>query len=122
MTVLEDGAQITRPERIADRLYHDVLSPAEIAELRARVRDTASRIVAPVAARIANQDERNDGFPHDVFAALAREGLYRIPFDADVDGDGLTHKATATAVVGNGRSTSAHVTDVGPPERRARRS
>ncbi|QJY44472.1 acyl-CoA dehydrogenase family protein [Pseudonocardia broussonetiae] len=89
---------IAGPPRIADRLYHDMLAPAEIVELRARVRGIASRVVAPVAARIANQDERTDGFPRDVFDALGAEGLYRIPFEADVDGDGLTHRATATAV------------------------
>lgn len=90
---------VPSPPRIADRLYHDMLAPAEIVELRARVRDIATRVVAPVAARIANQDERIDGFPRDVFDALAAEGLYRIPFESDVEGEGLAHRATATAVV-----------------------
>jgi alkylation response protein AidB-like acyl-CoA dehydrogenase len=89
---------IAGPPRLADRLYHDMLAPAEVVDLRARVREVASRVVAPVAARIANQDERTDGFPREVFDALGAEGLYRIPFEADVDGDGLTHRATATAV------------------------
>ena len=87
------------PPRIADRLYHDMLAPTEIVELRHRVRAIAARVVAPAAGRIANQDERIDGFPHDVFDALAAEGLYRIPFATDVDGEGLRHRATATAVV-----------------------
>lgn len=100
MTATEErpAEVVAGPPRIADRLYHDLLAPAEIVELRARVRGIASRVVAPVAARIANQDERTDGFPRDVFDALGAEGLYRIPFGADVDGDGLAHRATATAV------------------------
>lgn len=91
-------AEAVGPPRIADRLYHDMLAPTEIVALRHRVRGIAARVVAPVAARIANQDERLDGFPRDVFDALAAEGLYRVPFAADVDGEGLTYRATATAV------------------------
>jgi alkylation response protein AidB-like acyl-CoA dehydrogenase len=99
VTAVEDApATVVGPPRIADRLYHDMLAPAEIVDVRSRVRDIASRVVAPVAARIANQDERTDGFPDDVFDALAREGLYRVPFEADVGGEGLAHRATATAV------------------------
>jgi alkylation response protein AidB-like acyl-CoA dehydrogenase len=89
---------IAGPPRNADRLYHDLLAPEEIRQLRMRVRAVASRAVAPVAARIANADERTDGFPRDAFDALAAEGLYRVPFGSDVDGDGLAHPATATAV------------------------
>lgn len=88
----------TLPKRLADELYHDTQSPDEILKVRAQVRDVATRVVAPVAARIANGDERTDGFPREVFDALAAEGLYRIPFGSDVGGDGLAHPATATAV------------------------
>lgn len=103
MTAVDDPTTtaapvIAGPPRTADRLYHDLLAPQEIRDLRLRVRGVASRVVAPVAARIANGDERTDGFPRDVFDALAAEGLYRIPFGTDVDGDGLAHPATATAV------------------------
>ncbi|MFD4191886.1 acyl-CoA dehydrogenase family protein [Amycolatopsis thermoflava] len=99
MTTLEDPKTATAgPERIADRLHHDLLAPEETREVRHRVRDVAQRVVAPVAARIANGDERTDGFPREVFDALAAEGLYRIPFARDVGGDGLAHPALATAV------------------------
>ena len=102
MTALDEQTAaeqaLAGPPRIADRLYHDMLAPAEIRDLRSRVRSAASRVVAPVAARIANGDERVDGFPRDVFEALGAEGLYRIPFGSDVGGDGLAHPATATAV------------------------
>ena len=86
------------PERMADRMYHDLLSPPEVQEVRSRVRDAALRTVRPVASRIANADERLDGFPRDVFESMTTEGLFRIPFRTDVGGSGLTHPATATAV------------------------
>jgi alkylation response protein AidB-like acyl-CoA dehydrogenase len=86
------------PVRQADRLYHDLLSPAEIRELRDRARKIATDVVAPTAHRIANGDERVDGFPRDVFDGLAAAGLFRVPFAAEVGGDGLTHPVTATAV------------------------
>ncbi|AKE89208.1 acyl-CoA dehydrogenase family protein [Rhodococcus aetherivorans] len=85
-------------ERVADRMYHDLLSPPEVRQVRDRVRDFATRAVAPIAGRIAGGDERLDGFPRDAFEAMASNGLFRIPFTADVGGDGLTHRATATAV------------------------
>ncbi|MBZ4015032.1 acyl-CoA dehydrogenase family protein [Streptomyces purpurogeneiscleroticus] len=86
------------PTRQADRLYHDLLSPAETRELRDRVRKIAADVVAPAARRIANGDERVDGFPQDVFDGLASAGLFRVPFAAEVGGDGLAHPVTATAV------------------------
>ncbi|MGY1581914.1 acyl-CoA dehydrogenase family protein [Streptomyces sp. MN13] len=86
------------PARQADRLYHDLLSPVETRELRDRVRKIAADVVAPAARRIANGDERVDGFPRDVFAGLAAAGLFRVPFAAQVGGDGLAHPVTATAV------------------------
>lgn len=98
MTAVSDRTvKIAGAPRASDRLYHDMLAPTEIQELRQRVREAASRVVAPVAARIANQDERIDGFPRDVFDALGAEGLFGIPFGTDVGGDGLVHPGTATA-------------------------
>ncbi|MFB7755762.1 acyl-CoA dehydrogenase family protein [Streptomyces sp. NPDC056121] len=86
------------PARQADRLYHDLLSPSKTRELRDRVRKIAADVVAPAARRIANGDERADGFPRDVFDGLASAGLFRVPFAAEVGGDGLAHPVTATAV------------------------
>lgn len=101
MTATEDQIAsehaITKPPRVADRLYHDMLAPAEVRDIRSRVRSTASRVIAPAAAQIATGDERVDGFPHEVFGSLAGEGLYRIPFPNDVGGDGLSQPAAATA-------------------------
>ncbi|MCE0765118.1 acyl-CoA dehydrogenase family protein [Pseudonocardia kujensis] len=103
MTAVDDQSTRTSerpagPERVADRLYHDLWAPEEIRAVRARVRKAASETVAPVAARIANGDERTDGFPRDVFDALAERGVFRIPFGTDVGGDGFVHPAAATAV------------------------
>lgn len=92
------AAEPAGPARTAGRLYHDLLSPPEVHDARTRARAAASAVVAPHAARIASQDERHDGFPHTVFADLARQGLFRIPFPADVGGDGLAFPAAATAV------------------------
>lgn len=86
------------PERLADRMYHDLLSPPEVQDVRRRVRDAAFRTVRPVASRIANADERLDGFPRDVFESMTIEDLFRIPFRTDVGGAGLTYPAAATAV------------------------
>lgn len=86
------------PVRQADRLYHDLLSPTEILEVRDRVRKIASDVVAPAARRIANGDERVDGFPREVFDGLAAADLFRVPFSAEVGGEGLEHPVTATAV------------------------
>jgi butyryl-CoA dehydrogenase len=98
---VNDTVNHTRPtpsvERLADRLFHDTQSPAETLNVRRRVREIADQYVAPVAHRLANQDERHDGFPHEVFADLGRSGLFRVPFSKDVGGEGLQFPATATA-------------------------
>ena len=86
------------PTRHSDRLFHDLLAPAEVADVRARARKLAEVAVAPVAGRIANGNEREDGFPRDVFNALARDGLFGTGFSTEVGGLGLDHPMTATAV------------------------
>ncbi|MFG2953593.1 acyl-CoA dehydrogenase family protein [Streptomyces sp. NPDC048291] len=85
------------PERQSDRLYHELLAPKETQSVRAAVRRIAEHEVAPHAAAIAGGDERTDGFPRQVFDALATAGVFRIPFAGEVGGDGLTHPASATA-------------------------
>lgn len=90
---------VNPPVRQADRLYHDLLSPTEILEIRDRARKIATDVVAPTARQIANGDERVDGFPRDVFDGLGTAGLFRVPFGTGVGGEGLAHPVTATAVV-----------------------
>ncbi|MCH5643249.1 MULTISPECIES: acyl-CoA dehydrogenase family protein [unclassified Gordonia (in: high G+C Gram-positive bacteria)] len=85
------------PARLADTMYHDLLSPAEVSDVRSRVRTVAHEFISPLAQRISHGDERIDGFPRDAFDALAVNGVFRIPFPGDVGGDDLRHPATATA-------------------------
>lgn len=84
-------------ERLADRLFHYTGLPAETHSVRREVRTIADDVVAPVAHRLANQDERDHGFPYEVFDKLGKTGLFRIPFKKDVGGAGLSYRATATA-------------------------
>jgi len=98
LRVVDPAPSTPGVERQADRLYHDMLSPEEVQDARLQVREAATRTIAPVAARIANGDERLHGFPRDAFEGMAAEGLFRIPFDRSVGGDGLSHRATCTAV------------------------
>lgn len=85
------------PARQGDRLFHDLLSSDETAVNRAIARDFATEHVQPVAGRIATGDEVDDGFPFDVFGAMAAHEMFRIPFPADVGGYGLSRPASATA-------------------------
>jgi len=85
------------PARQAGRLYHDLLSSRETQEIRERVRRFADDVVAPAAGRIATGDEVDDGFPADIFEAMAREGLFEIAFPSEAGGLGLDRPASATA-------------------------
>ena len=89
----------TGPARQADRLYHDLLSNTETRRERARAREFSDCVVAAAAGRIAAGDEVTDGFPRDVFEAMAGQRLFEIPFPADVGGAGLARPASATAAV-----------------------
>lgn len=89
---------MTTVHRHFDTLFHDLLAPEEVKDVRNRVRKVADEIVAPAASGIANGDERVDGFPRDVFDALASDGLFGVGFDRQVGGWGLEHPMTATAV------------------------
>lgn len=80
-----------------DKLFHDLLSPQDVLDARARARDIADRVVAPVAGQIANGDEQVEGFPRATFDALAAEGLFGVGFGAEVGGQGLEHPCTAMA-------------------------
>lgn len=87
------------PARQEPLLYHDMLSPAELLEVRAEVRAFAEHVVAPRARQIGDGPETVEHFPHDVFKAMGDAGLFRIPFAAEVGGRGLSHPAAATAAV-----------------------
>jgi len=89
----------TWPPRNEPLLYHDLMSPPELLEIRAEVREFAERVVAPRAREIGDGVESVGHFPHDVFRAMGEAGLFRIPFAACDGGRGLRHPAAATAAV-----------------------
>lgn len=87
------------PDRNEPALYHDLMSPPEVLNARTEARAFADQVVAPRAWEIGHTEESVEAFPHDVFAKMADQGLFRIPFTHAVGGRGLTHRATATAAV-----------------------
>jgi butyryl-CoA dehydrogenase len=87
------------PKRMAEELYHDLMSSEVVREIRREVRAFADEFVAPRAYEIAHRDESVESFPRDVFDAMARQGIFRIPFAARDGGRGLEHRVLATATV-----------------------
>ncbi|HHK4245094.1 TPA: acyl-CoA dehydrogenase family protein [Pseudomonas aeruginosa] len=87
------------PPRQEPRLYHDLMSPAEVLAIRAEVRAFCEKHVAPVAWEIGHREESVEAFPFDLFETMAGAGLFRIPFSTAVGGRGLAYPAAATAVV-----------------------
>ena len=81
------------------RLYHDLMSPQEVRDVRARVRAFCDEHLAPVAWEIGHREESPEAFPFDLFRKMGNAGLFRIPFAAEIGGEGLTYPATATAAV-----------------------
>jgi alkylation response protein AidB-like acyl-CoA dehydrogenase len=86
------------PERSMDSLYHDMLSPEDVLSIRSEVRAFCDKKVASVAWDIGHREESVENFPRELFKAMADAGLFRIPFNTDGGGRGLTHPAAATAV------------------------
>lgn len=97
MTTIDETTAAPRPARNDERLYHDLLSPQEIIDVRAHVRRVVDEELFRFTHAIAHGDEVADGFPQEAFGAMARADLFRIPFAAP-SGAGLHHPATATAV------------------------
>ena len=94
--VFNEAAQ--GPERMQERLYHDLLAPDEVARVRAEVRAFAQAHVAPRAWDIGHTEEAQDAFAWDVFRAMGKAGLFEIPFAAEQGGRGLAFRTAATAV------------------------
>lgn len=69
--------------RTQDRMSHDLFLPEEIVELRGRARASVARHVAPVAREIGSREESADSFPWPTFRALAADGLFAVPFEAE---------------------------------------
>lgn len=89
----------TQPPRQQPRLYHDLMTPQEVLDIRSEVRKFCDEKLAPVAWAIGHTEEAKEHFPHMLFQQMAEAGLFRIPYAAEIGGRGLKHPATATAVV-----------------------
>ena len=87
-----------QPKRYQEELYHDLLAPEEVREVRAQVRQFCEEHVAPVAWEIGHTEESVEAFPYALFHKMADAGLFRIPFKSAVGGRGYDYAATATAV------------------------
>lgn len=90
---------MTPPIRRADTLFSDLLLPEETKAIRREVRAFADEVVRPVAHRLNTTPESKDSFPRAEFEAMARAGLYEIPFAKDVGGRGLEFPTLATVTV-----------------------
>lgn len=90
---------MTHPARRADTLFQDVWLPEETKKLRTEARQFAQDVLRPVAHRLNTTEESVDIFPREQFNALARSGLYGVPFPADVGGRGLEFPILGTLTV-----------------------
>ncbi len=85
--------------RRAESLYSDFFVPEETRRLRREVRQFCDDVVRPVAHRLNTTPESKESFARTEFDAMAKAGLYKIPYPADVGGLGLEFPTLATATV-----------------------
>ena len=85
--------------RHADVLVSDLLLPKETLEIRQEARAFADEVLRPAAHTLNTTPEHREGFRHDIFQAIARAGLFEIPFAKDVGGRGLAYPTLATLTV-----------------------
>lgn len=86
-------------ERRSDRVNSDCLLPQEVLDIRAQARAFADATLRPLAHEVNCAEERRDGFRHDIFQAMAKAGLFAVPFKKDVGGLGLEHPLSCTMAV-----------------------
>lgn len=89
----------TCPKRMADELYHDLMSSQEVLDIRREARAFSDEFVAPRAYDIAHRDECIESFPRDVFNEMATRKIFEIPFQKSDGGRGLVERVLATATV-----------------------
>lgn len=85
--------------RRANQLSHDAWLPEETRRIRAEAREFAETVLRPMAPSLNTQPETRDAFPRELFDAMARAGLYAIPFGSNVGGRGLAYPTLATLAV-----------------------
>lgn len=86
-------------KRRAGDLYSDIFVPAETLAIRREARQFAEDVVRPMAYELNTTPEARETFPRALFDALAINGIYRIPYPADVGGRGLEFPTLATLTV-----------------------
>jgi alkylation response protein AidB-like acyl-CoA dehydrogenase len=86
-------------KRRAEDLYSDIFMPAETIAIRREARQFAEDVIRPNAYELNTTPEARDTFPRALYDAMAKEGLYRIPYPADVGGRGLEFPTLATLTV-----------------------
>ena len=94
---LAQSAWATR--RLTDTLSNDALLPGEVLRVRKEARTFADDFLRPLAHNLNTAPEHRDAFRRDVFEAIAAAGLYRVPFPADVGGQGLEFPTLAAVTV-----------------------
>jgi len=87
----------TAPDRTQDRIWHDVLLPDDVKDVRADVRAAVAEHLAPTAREIGRQVETVDAFPWAAFRGLASAGVFAYPFEGE-HGAGLTHRTLGTCI------------------------
>lgn len=90
---------MTAPRRKADTLFSDLFVPEETRRIRKQTRQFCDDVLRPVAHRLNTTPESRESFARAEFQAMARAGLYRIPYPADVGGLGLEFPTLATCTV-----------------------
>jgi len=90
---------MSQPRRRADTLFNDMFLPEETRRIRQEVREFCDDVVRPAAHRLNTTPESSESFPRAEFDAMARAGLYAIPYPADVGGRGLEFPTLATVTV-----------------------
>lgn len=86
-------------ERRSERYAPDYFLPEESTSVRKLARQFADDVLRPIAHELNCTPEHRDGFRHDVFDAIARAGLYQVPFAKDVGGLGLEFPTLGSAIV-----------------------
>lgn len=85
--------------RRATQLSHDAWLPEETRLIRAEVREFAETVLRPMAPRLNTQPEARETFPRELFDAMAKAGIYAIPFSKEVGGRGLVYPTLASLTV-----------------------
>jgi butyryl-CoA dehydrogenase len=87
------------PTAAVRRSSEDPLLPQETRAIRREARAFTEAGLRPLAHALNCTPERRDGFPSEVFNAIADAGLYEVPFAKDVGGRGLEFPTLATLTV-----------------------